>query len=579
MKYFYILIFIYSYSIEAQVNTILSSSDEIKNYQIFADQNYSFQQVLNEKLLFSIPKKIRKDENKIYCWLKFKVINKDDFSRKIYIRLNPNIENTLYFFDYEHKKWQSESFGLNAQKLVRAVNSVPIVFNSNSTTTLFVKTKVIYGKQHFNPKNIKIWIKNAKEFEQIEQFLLLLWIATMAVLFLFFIYNLYLYFVFRDKTYINYLTIIFGGILYITAINSYCNVLFSFRFFQIKIIDDAVYYFDFNNIIVQIGILLVITGFIKFTLNYLQLRFKLPFWDKLLIKLNYIFAFTIIIDMIINCSGIVYINNTSVFWINLFIIILLAIMFGVGVILYRKKYKPAKYYLLANAVPLLIMLVLATYFLINRKFGTGAYLLPNLAIVIQTLTFAIALVAKINLLKDELNAKQLEAQILKNENQQILQRKQIIILENEKIIKEIENSKLENTDLKNKLETNKLELFSNVLLNIQKTDSLKTIQKQIAELSLGNNSKHTEMVSEIKSTINNNLFIDANWDSFKFHFEQVNPNYFTDLYKKNPLLTAYEIRLSVYLQLNLSTKEIALLLNIDPASVRKAKMRLNKKMV
>jgi len=43
-------------------------------------------------------------------------------------------------------------------------------------------------------------------------------------------------------------------------------------------------------------------------------------------------------------------------------------------------------------------------------------------------------------------------------------------------------------------------------------------------------------------------------------------------------LTAYEIRLCAYLHLQLSGKEIATLLNIDPPSVRKAKMRLKKKM-
>ena len=44
------------------------------------------------------------------------------------------------------------------------------------------------------------------------------------------------------------------------------------------------------------------------------------------------------------------------------------------------------------------------------------------------------------------------------------------------------------------------------------------------------------------------------------------------------MLTTYDIRLCNYLKSNLSTKEIATLLNITPDSVKKAKHRLRKKM-
>ncbi len=44
-----------------------------------------------------------------------------------------------------------------------------------------------------------------------------------------------------------------------------------------------------------------------------------------------------------------------------------------------------------------------------------------------------------------------------------------------------------------------------------------------------------------------------------------------------PALTSNEQRLSCYFHIQLSTKEIAVLLSIDPASVRRAKTRLFKK--
>ena len=45
-----------------------------------------------------------------------------------------------------------------------------------------------------------------------------------------------------------------------------------------------------------------------------------------------------------------------------------------------------------------------------------------------------------------------------------------------------------------------------------------------------------------------------------------------------PGLTAYDLRLCTYLKANLSTKEIATLLNITLDSVKKAKHRLRKKL-
>lgn len=50
------------------------------------------------------------------------------------------------------------------------------------------------------------------------------------------------------------------------------------------------------------------------------------------------------------------------------------------------------------------------------------------------------------------------------------------------------------------------------------------------------------------------------------------------LKQRYPNLTAYDLRLCTYLKANLTTKEIATLLNITPDSVKKAKHRLRKKL-
>ena len=60
-------------------------------------------------------------------------------------------------------------------------------------------------------------------------------------------------------------------------------------------------------------------------------------------------------------------------------------------------------------------------------------------------------------------------------------------------------------------------------------------------------------------------------DSGNLHFQAL-------LKARYATLTAYDLRLCTYLKANLTTKEIAMLLNITPDSVKKAKHRLRKKM-
>lgn len=107
---------------------------------------------------------------------------------------------------------------------------------------------------------------------------------------------------------------------------------------------------------------------------------------------------------------------------------------------------------------------------------------------------------------------------------------------------------------------------------------LADLKQQIETLNKQSpNNKHKEL-SGIKSLLQTNLQLDNDWTRFKLHFEQVHPHFFERLAAKYPSLTKNELRLFSYFHINLSTKEIASLLNIDPASVRRAKTRLYKKM-
>lgn len=66
-------------------------------------------------------------------------------------------------------------------------------------------------------------------------------------------------------------------------------------------------------------------------------------------------------------------------------------------------------------------------------------------------------------------------------------------------------------------------------------------------------------------------------DRLLLELETTNQQFQLFLKNQYPSLTSYDLRLCTYLKSNVSTKEIATLLNITPDSVKKAKHRLRKK--
>ncbi len=81
----------------------------------------------------------------------------------------------------------------------------------------------------------------------------------------------------------------------------------------------------------------------------------------------------------------------------------------------------------------------------------------------------------------------------------------------------------------------------------------------------------------VTNTIFNFSQSETNWDSFMEYFRK-NYHDFLDRLKMNyPELTPSDLRLCALLKMNLTTKEIASILNITPDSLRKSKYRLRKK--
>ena len=100
------------------------------------------------------------------------------------------------------------------------------------------------------------------------------------------------------------------------------------------------------------------------------------------------------------------------------------------------------------------------------------------------------------------------------------------------------------------------------------------ISKLANEFNSTTNQKLLELSAKIKSNIN----MENNWNNFKLHFENVHTGFFHRLNNQFPNLTPKDQKLCAYLRLNLSTKEIAQLLSITPASTEISRIRLRKKL-
>lgn len=121
-------------------------------------------------------------------------------------------------------------------------------------------------------------------------------------------------------------------------------------------------------------------------------------------------------------------------------------------------------------------------------------------------------------------------------------------------------------------------LASSTLNNIKKNELLTDLINDIKSIDekLVNSSLHYPIRKVVKK-INNHLVDKEDWLTFQLHFSNSHSQFFENLREKHPNLSSNEIKLSAYLKLNLSSKEIASLMNVAITSVEQSRYRLRKK--
>src|SRR6218665_1177011 len=145
-------------------------------------------------------------------------------------------------------------------------------------------------------------------------------------------------------------------------------------------------------------------------------------------------------------------------------------------------------------------------------------------------------------------------------------------------IKELENEqqlmKLRNEQLAQDFDAKNRELAVSTMSLIKKNELLALIKEDLKKTS-DDSSKN---IKSVITTINKNINEEDTWNVFKEAFDNADKDFLKKVKLAHAALTPNDLRLCAYLRLNLSSKEIAPLLNISVRSVEIKRYRLRKKM-
>jgi ligand-binding sensor domain-containing protein len=150
-------------------------------------------------------------------------------------------------------------------------------------------------------------------------------------------------------------------------------------------------------------------------------------------------------------------------------------------------------------------------------------------------------------------------------------------LEMDKSEKEI--VKLRNEKLETELGHKNKELASTAMHLVQKGELLGNVREELIRLKKGHKGQGSpDEFKKMLKILNEENKIDKDWEQFAVHFDLVHSNFLQMLKSVYPFLSAHEQKLSAYLRMNMSSKEIAKLENISVRGVEISRYRLRKKL-
>ncbi|VBB48378.1 conserved exported hypothetical protein [uncultured Paludibacter sp.] len=168
------------------------------------------------------------------------------------------------------------------------------------------------------------------------------------------------------------------------------------------------------------------------------------------------------------------------------------------------------------------------------------------------------------------------------------QKKELEMKEQEKRFEEDTNAKkkeiteLKNQKLQYELRHKSQELANSTMNLIRKNEMLLELNNEIEKLNQAVGSKDFEEINKklngMQKHIKENIKHDNDWRVFQENFDIVYDNYLKRLCEKYPNLSGTDRKICAYLKMNLSSKDMAPLLNMTVRSIEMNRYRIRQKM-
>jgi ligand-binding sensor domain-containing protein/DNA-binding CsgD family transcriptional regulator len=160
-----------------------------------------------------------------------------------------------------------------------------------------------------------------------------------------------------------------------------------------------------------------------------------------------------------------------------------------------------------------------------------------------------------------------------------LDREKEEFLKQESIINEQHIVQIKNEQLQADLASKSRELANSAMNLVYKNELLQKISEEIAHFK-DSSGKHLseEQLRKIQKVIDEGMDDERDWNIFESSFNEAHENFFKKLKSDHPDLVPNDLKLCAYLRMNMSSKEMASLLNISLRGVEIRRYRLRKKL-
>lgn len=155
----------------------------------------------------------------------------------------------------------------------------------------------------------------------------------------------------------------------------------------------------------------------------------------------------------------------------------------------------------------------------------------------------------------------------------INQRDKQLLAAKESLIQAINEEKRQKELLmQNEIEFKESQLSALVLQMQQKNELMQELKDRIEQ------DTKTAQDTTLNKIISKGVNHDKEWNDFNTYFESINKNFYSKIKTAYPDISPNDLKICALIKLNMSTKEMAGILNISPDSVKTARYRLRKKL-